>query len=175
LTQEDDRVTTTEFLERFEQAYHDKLHELEVDEGSIDTDPAELGRRVALLVATRGRWERQLGLLLSSTDFQRSTGLSRQALSQAVEANRVLRLTTKAGKTRYPGFQLDESGRVLPGLRIVLGVFAGRVRSPWTTASWLTSPQPELDGGTPVEFLEAGGDPEQAAQVAGRVVTRLDE
>ena len=168
-------VTTTEFLERFQQAYHDKLEELEVDEGSIDTDPAELGRRVALLVATRGRWERQLGLLLSSTDFQRATGLSRQALSQAVEANRVLRLTTKAGKTCYPAFQLDDSGRVLPGLRPVLSAFAGRVRSPWTTASWLTSPQPELDGATPVEVLRAGRDNDLLQQVADRVVTRLDE
>jgi len=92
-----------------------------------------------------------------------------------IESNRVLRLTTKAGKTCYPGFQLDELGRVLPGLRVVLGVLASRARSPWTTASWLTSPQPELDGNTPVEFLEAGGDPEQVAQVAGRIATRLDE
>ena len=168
-------VATTEFLERFEQAYHDTLHELEVDEGSIDTDPAELGRRVALLVASRGRWERQLGLLLSSTDFQRVTGLSRQALSLAVEANRVLRLTTKGAKTCYPAFQLDEWGRVLPGLRAVLGIFADRVRSPWTTASWLTSPQPELDGATPVDVLKAGGSTDLLEQAADRVVTRLDE
>ena len=169
-----DSVTSTEFLERFEEAYHDKLHELEVDEGSIDADPAELGRRVALLVATRGRWERQLGLLLSSTDFQRITGLSRQALSQAVEANRVLRLTTQAGKTCYPAFQLDESGRVLAGFRAVLSVFADRVRSPWTTASWLTSPQPELDGATPVDMLRAGEDTDLLRQAADHVVTRLD-
>lgn len=168
-------MTTTTFLERFEQAYHDKLHELDVDEGSIDADPAELGRRVALLVAARGRWEAQLGLLLSSTDFQRSTGLSRQALSQAVESGRVLRLTTQAGKTCYPAFQLDESGRVLTGLRPVLAAFAGRVRSPWTAASWLTSPQPELDGATPVDFLRAGGDSELARRLADRVVTSLDE
>jgi hypothetical protein len=168
-------VATTEFLERFEQAYRDKLHELEVDEESIDTDPTALGRRVALLVATRRRWEGQLGLLLSSTDFQRSTGLSRQALSQAVEARRVLRLTTKAGKTCYPAFQLDESGRVLPGLRPVLVTFAGGVRSSWTAASWLTSPQPELDGATPAGFLRAGGDADQVRRLAERVVARLGE
>lgn len=168
-------MTTTDFLERFEQAYHDKLHELDVNEESIDADPAELGRRVALLVATRGRWEGQLGLLLSSTDFQRSTGLSRQALSQAVESGRVLRLTTKAGKTCYPAFQLDDSGRVLPGLRPVLATFAGRIRSPWTAASWLTSPQPELDGATPADFLRTDGDAVQVRRLADRVVTRLDE
>jgi hypothetical protein len=168
-------MTTTEFLERFEQAYHDKLQELDVDEESIDADPAELGRRVALLVATRGRWEGQLGLLLSSTDFQRSTGLSRQALSQAVESGRVLRLTTKAGKTCYPAFQLDDSGRVLPGLRPLLAAFTGRIASPWTTASWLTSPQPELDDATPVNFLRAGGDVDQVRRVADRVVSRLGE
>lgn len=168
-------MTTTEFLERFEKAYHDKLQELDVEEGSIGADPDELGRRVALLVATRGRWEHQLGLLLTSTDFQRITGLSRQALSQAVEANRVLRLTTQAGKTCYPSFQLDTSGRPLTSLRAVLGVFVGRVRSPWTIASWLTSPQPELDGATPANALKVGGNIDRLLLAAERVAVRLGE
>jgi hypothetical protein len=57
----------------------------------------------------------------------------------------------------------------------VLGVFAGRVRSPWTTASWLTSPQAELDGATPAGFLRAGGDADQVRRLAERVVARLGE
>lgn len=160
------------FLDRLERAYLEKLRELEVDAEESGVDPVEVGERLALMVATRAKWEGQLGLLLSSTDFQRTTGLTRQALSQAVGSGRVLRLLTADDKTRYPAFQLD-GRRLLPGLRPVLRAFAQAGVSGWTAASWLTTRQPELGDEAPAEWLRRGGDPEVVAALALRRATRL--
>jgi hypothetical protein len=94
-------------------------------------------------------------------------------LSQAVEADRVLRLETPAGRTGYPSFQLGPDGRPRPWLRPVLREFAGKVTNAWTTASWLTSPQPELSERSPIEFVDDGGEVDLVVVLARRRAARL--
>lgn len=161
------------FHERFDRAYQSTLRKMGVHGRAAGIAPEELGRRVALLVATKARWEDQLGPSMSSTGLQHATGLSRQALAQAVHAHRVLRLTTKDGRTRYPAFQLGRDGKPRSWLRQVLREFAGAAVNGWTVASWLTSPQPELVGRSPLEFVDAGGDVGAVVTLARRRAARL--
>lgn len=46
---------------------------------------------------------------------------------------------------------------MLPGIREVADTLIPAVASAWTIASWLTSPQPSLNGAAPLERLRAGG------------------
>jgi len=97
-------------------------------------------------------WAEQLGPAYRQGDVARLLGKSRQAVS----ADRgLLRLEQRSGEIAYPVFQFDGQ-RQLPGLREVVRVFEAVVTTPWTTASWLTSPAMELDDRTPLEALREG-------------------
>jgi hypothetical protein len=98
-------------------------------------------------------WAEQLGPVYRQGDVARLLGKTRQAVS----ADRgLLRLEQRSGEIAYPVFQFDGQ-RQLPGLREVVALFEPVVTTPWTTASWLTSPALELDERTPLEVLREGG------------------
>jgi hypothetical protein len=65
-----------------------------------------------------------------------------------------LRLRNQDGRPVYPVVQFD-GRRLLPGVAEVVGILA-RVVEPLTVASWLTAPNPQLDGRRPVEALRDG-------------------
>ncbi|MDZ7790860.1 MAG: hypothetical protein U5L08_10290 [Xanthomonadales bacterium] len=97
-------------------------------------------------------WAEQLGPAYRQGDVARLLDKSRQAVS----ADRgLLRLALRDGDIAYPVFQFD-GRRQLPGIREVVRVFEPAVATTWTTASWLTSPAPELDDRTPLALLRAG-------------------
>lgn len=167
-------MTRAAFESRFWRAYRETLRILRVPEQDVTVDPVMLGRRVALLVASSRRWEHHLGPLLGSGDFQRLSGLSRQALHQAVVASRVVRLTL-GGSFRYPAFQVDEHGRLIPGLKEVLPAFAARGLDSWTAASWLVSPHPALNDEAPATVLRSGGPVDIVRRLAEQAAARLSE
>ena len=68
----------------------------------------------------------------------------------------LLAMRTGSGKVVFPVWQFDH-GKVLPGLGPVLRALGDGV-SGWTVAAWLRSPDVELDGRTPLEVLQAGGE-----------------
>ena len=72
---------------------------------------------------------------------------------QAVHKRKgLLALTTGSGRVVYPAFQFR--GRTLaPGLARVLEALPAERVSPWTVASWLVSPEADLDGARPIEVL----------------------
>ena len=97
-------------------------------------------------------WTEQLGPAYRQGDVARLLDKSRQAVS----ADRgLLRLALRDGEIAYPVFQFD-GRRQLPGIREVVRVLEPAVASAWTTASWLTSPAPQLDDRTPLALLRAG-------------------
>lgn len=97
-------------------------------------------------------WAGQLGPAYRQADVARLLGKSKQAVS----ADRgLLRLEMRSGEIGYPVFQFD-GRRQLGGVRNVVRTLSPAVTDAWTTASWLTSPQPELDDRTPLDALRAG-------------------
>lgn len=81
--------------------------------------------------------------------------LLRLSVQQVRAHEGLLRLTERSGTVVYPAFQFD-GHRLLDGISEVVSVMAPVVASRWTIASWLTSPQPALDGDRPVDRLRSG-------------------
>ena len=97
-------------------------------------------------------WAEQLGPAYRQGDVARLLGKSRQAVSAD---SSLLRLEMRDGEIGYPVFQFD-GRRVLPGIRAVIGILGPFVASPWTIASWLTSPAADLEDRAPVKALRDG-------------------
>lgn len=114
-------------------------------------------------------WTDQLGPAYRQADVARLLGKSKQAVSAD---ERLLRLELRAGTVGYPVFQFD-GRRLLPGLGDIVRILSPVVETPWTIASWLTSPQAALDGQRPVDVLRRGGVAEVAAE-ARRFAAGLD-
>lgn len=137
-------------------------------------DPAELGRRAALLAAGELVWQRHLGPLLSTKQVRELMRIgSRQAISERVKRRRLLAVPASDGQPQFPAFQFTQAGRPLPALHLILELFAGAVATPYTTASWFVTPEPLLEDKTPAEWLRTGGSPDLAVEAASRYVTRL--
>lgn len=113
-------------------------------------------------------WAGQLGPAYRQGDVARLLHKSRQAVSAD---SGLLRLDMRDGEIGYPVFQFD-GRRVLPGLREVVRALAPAVATGWTTASWLTSPTPDLDGRTPLDALRAG-EADRVLELARRTAAAL--
>ena len=74
-----------------------------------------------------------------------------------------------AGRTMYPAFQFDETGRPKPIVSKVLQILGPR--GSWQVASWFTTPNGWLpDDRSPVEMMDE--DPEGVVAAAKDVVER---
>lgn len=94
-------------------------------------------------------WAEQLGPAYRQRDVADLLDKTPQAVSQD---RRLLKLTMRSGTPGYPVFQFD--GRtILDGISQVIVQLSPAVATPWTIASWLTSPQPTLDDQRPVDLL----------------------
>lgn len=103
------------------------------------------------------RWTDHLGGFYDVDGVRRLLSRSGRLISkQAVSKRRgLLALTTGSGRVVYPTFQFS-GGSPLPGLDAVLREVPEQLVSRWTLASWLVSPQPDLDGAAPVQLLREG-------------------
>jgi hypothetical protein len=122
-------------------------------------DPGLLAREVAGRILSSARaWVEHLGPMYDVDGV--ATLLSRDGVAlskQAVHKRRnLLALKTGSGRVVYPAFQFTSNG-VLAGLEQVLEAVPATLVSPWTLASWLMSPDPDLDQDTPVQVLRDGG------------------
>lgn len=131
-------------------------------------------RSVLTGLKARRTWENHLGPLLSHADTLALTGWSKQALSQAVRTHRVLRVLDENGTAAYvaAGFDDDHPARPLPGIKPVLTAWSAADPRGWAAASWLASPQVELDGRTPRDALLAG-DTTTVSELARQATVRL--
>jgi hypothetical protein len=77
----------------------------------------------------------------------------------------------RSGAIGYPAFQFDGRQQV-PGLGAIVEVLLPAVETSWTIASWLTTPQPDLDGNRPLDLLRRG-NPIDAYAAARRFANGL--
>jgi hypothetical protein len=97
-------------------------------------------------------WAAQIGPVYRQADVAALLGKSKQAVSADP---RLLKLELRSGEIGYPVMQFD-GRRQLPGLGPVIRALDPVVASPWTSASWLTSPNSTLGGHTPIVALRGG-------------------
>lgn len=137
-------------------------------------DAGQAGRRAALAAVAGQVWSEHLGPLFDTDGVAALLGgVTKQAVSDRVRRRRLLALRTGSGRLVYPAFQFD--GRhVVAGIAEVLGRLEPDDAEAWTVASWLNTPDPELDGRTPVEALRSG-DRERVLAAADDVAGGLRE
>jgi hypothetical protein len=113
---------------------------------------------------TAPTWVEHLGAFYDTDGVQKllsrhGTPISRQAVHKR---RGLLALTTGSGQVVYPAFQFDGQ-RPVPGLALVLDALPESVVSRWTVASWLVSPEADVDGERPVDVLRDQGPEGQVA------------
>ncbi len=98
--------------------------------------------------------------------------LTPDALRTRCVTGTVLGLTTADGRQVYPVSQFqrqDGQVEVKPALVTVLQALCDF--DPWTVATLLHTPAPELDGASPLSWVNSGASPEPLARLA-RTVAR---
>jgi hypothetical protein len=136
-----------------------------------ESAPAEVRHQVDRLLAQAEddrAWADQLGPVYRQADVAALLGVSKQAVSSNPG---LLRLEMRDGAVGYPVWQFD-GDRVVPGVRQVVLELKDVVASPWTIASWLTSPNVELDGRAPLTCLRQG-EVTRVGATARRLAQRL--
>lgn len=97
-------------------------------------------------------------------------GVSRARVQQLVSDHAVWAIRDDLDRWRLPRQQFGADGRPLPGFAEVARALPQHAH-PLEVLGFLTTPQPELrlrgDELTPLQWLAAGGDPAQAAALAG--------
>jgi hypothetical protein len=81
-------------------------------------------------------------------------GISRQAVDKRRRAGKLFALPAGERSWRYPVWQLEAEGGVLPGLEEVLRNFG--VEDPWTRAAFLLGGNDRLSGKRPLDALREG-------------------
>ena len=103
-------------------------------------------------------WLEHLGPFYDGEAVRRLLGTALKPVTrQAVHKRKgLLALTTGSGQVVYPCAQF-RGRQPAPGLAEVLAVLPEDLVSPWTLASWLLTPEVELDGQAPMQVLFDGG------------------
>ncbi len=128
--------------------------------GTVD-DLEELGRQAAdRLFDDVRRWHEHLGGCYDVEGVRRLLSHGDRPVSrQAVSKRRsLLALTTGSGRVVYPAFQFRGSAPI-DGLGPVLAALPEALVSRWTVASWLVSPNRDLDDERPIDVLADGYAP----------------
>jgi hypothetical protein len=124
--------------------------------GAFELPPAE---RIELMFAALQRdFQRRQQLLahsLTGSEVAKLCGWSRQTTHDRRKANKLLALEEK-GKWMYPAWQFDSTSPsgVVEGLAAVLKELEHLM--PMQKLLWLETPQPDLEGRTPITWLREG-------------------
>lgn len=159
--------------ERFAQSLLDELSRRDPDGAGLGTE-SELEQAVRLVVdqvlAPAAIWQEHLGAFYDTEGVRRLLGSAGSPVSrQAVHKRKgLLALTTGSGQVVYPAAQFR--GRTLaPRLDKVLAALPPDLVSGWTVASWLVSPESDLDGERPLDVLFEGPEAARARVVESAV------
>ena len=147
--------------------------------GSLADDPESVGRRAARAATAGLAWAADVGPFYDTSGAQAALdGVSKQAVSQRVNAGRLLALRLApdgSGRERlvYPAWQFAPTVlRNLPRLLAAARYDPDRAVSGWAIAAWLTTADPALAGSTPLELLRAD-HVEPLLHIAADVATSL--
>lgn len=130
-------------------------------------DDIEAAARAAVdaLVDTGALWQAHLGPVYDAKTVAVILGSPDKPVSrQAVSKRSLLALRTGNGRVYYPAFQFA-NGQPMAGLADLLSTIDEDLVSRWTLASWLVSPEADLDGASPIDVLRAG-DVERVLRLA---------
>lgn len=124
-------------------------------------DPVEaerLGTRAAAHVAAGASWREHLGQLLDVKAVQMALGVgTRQAVYDLVKRGRLLGLRRSGSGMLFPAFQFDPAtGRPFSVVPELLAVFRAAGIDDYTTATWMSTAQEDLDAGIPREMFGNG-------------------
>lgn len=136
-----------------------------VTPGDLDAHAVERGARAA---AADARWSGAIGHLLTRDDILATRDITPEALAELLDSRSIITLTARDGSTRFPEFQFSEGlplGSLVTAHRIM--VDDGHV-SPWSAASWLMAPHPELDGLSPAQWAHTKRGDEHLLMTAKR-------
>ena len=91
--------------------------------------------------------------MLNATDFATSLNLSRETVRQKTHNHEILALQGAKQGYRYPEWQVNPDGQLLPELPKLFELLGGNA---WTVYRFLLQHHPELDGATALEALKSG-------------------
>lgn len=161
--------------ERFAARLLSELAKRDPDGSALDAEQG-VSRVIDQLLEPAAVWEDLLGAFYDTDGVRQLLARGGEPVSrQAVHKRKgLIALATGSGQTVYPAFQFR--GRTLaPGLDRVLDLLPGDLVSRWTVASWLVSPEAELDDERPIDVLFAGPGAavDRVVDAAGRWAIQL--
>jgi transcriptional regulator with XRE-family HTH domain len=118
---------------------------------------------IARGVTIKQRLPEEAGGTLSSETVAGLLGVTRATVAKYRRDQKLLGLPTPGGDFLYPACQFDDD-RPLPGLAQALAAF--RTADPWYRLQVLLTPDPNLDGITPLAALKAGRTDAAARAIA---------
>lgn len=130
-------------------------------------------RRAARLAAAEQAWVARLGQMWDTADVVSVLGVSKQRVSTLVKERRLIALS-RGGRLDFPAWQFagtDAEDRAYLAQAHEKLVSEGAI-DPWSAASWLLAPHPELDDRDPVDWLRHGGEWQRVLAAAGRDAAR---
>lgn len=146
-------------------AHHSIATEFERNLDTFDPDGtlkavniAASARTAAVAVIGWGEmWDEHIGPFYTAEHVRTLLAVGDRPISRQAVAQRtnLLALTTGSGRVVYPAFQFRTSS-IPDGFGTVLEILDEELVSRWTVASWLVTPNMELEHDTPLELLEAG-------------------
>ena len=114
----------------------------------------------------RSMYKERFGYFYSSSNVATKLNQSRQALDEAVQAGRVLRVKTSDGEYVYPSFQFAKAS-VIPEISRLISILKDGGMDDWSVLYWLTSPLPMFDDETSVSVaMNNDGRFEQVVDLA---------
>ncbi len=114
-------------------------------------------------------WADQLGAAYTAGQVAQLLGITKQAVGQR---RGLLRLKQRNGHVVYPVVQFDGDAP-LKGIDETVATLDPAAADHWTIASWLTGPNPDLDGRTPAQALR-NGDRDRVLALARRLANALE-
>ena len=119
-------------------------------------------------------WRAYLDPVLDAEAVGKYLGLASVGDVQALVGQNKLLAVPAASGFLYPAFQF-RAGKTDPTISRVVGILGRVVVTPYTIATWLKGAKPDLlEGKTPLEWLESGGDPNRVVAAAELAAARLD-
>ena len=118
-------------------------------------------------------WSKAVGDRLDTSKAQDLLGITRQALAKRVASGSLLGLPGK-GTTYYPSWQFDSLARTIrPEAREILRIFSERGEDDhYMIATWMTTPNRDLDETSPARWLEDGKEMNRLLEAAQQVAER---
>ena len=135
----------------------------EVTDFSGDAGRATINAMTEAALATN-RINDRIGAFYTTDRVRKMLGgISRQAVSDRVRNDRLLRVTAADGVLLFPAFQFN-NGAVVSGLQRLLKVLLSDGTNGWTVTYWLTARIGQLGESSPLDVL-ASGDADRIAEL----------